>query len=514
VKKPVVAALTAVAVAALVAPTVPAAAVDTVDSSRLREAVTVNGILQHERALYAIAAKNDGIRAVTTQGYADSVTYVTTKLKKAGFKVKTQTFTFPQFTELAPAALSVTAPTPKTLVTQSFEYSGSGNVTGSLVVAGGTVLPPGPEPSTSTSGCDPSDFPAAPDTPTVALVQRGTCDFLVKVQNAQAAGYDAVIIFNEGQEGRTDLINGTLAEPSKVPVVDVDFATGNALAKQVGHGPVTVKVTTSTKINLKAKTKNIIADSPKGKTGETVVVGAHLDSVEAGPGINDNGSGTSTLLEIAEQMKELGYTKKGKLQRQVRFAFWGAEEEGLLGSTYYVSHLSPAATSKIYANLNFDMLGSPNYVRFVYDGDGSDTPAAGPAGSAGIEKIFTDYFAGQKLASAPTAFDGRSDYGPFIEAGIPAGGLFSGAEGIKTDAEAKTYGGTSGVAYDECYHAACDNVTNLNAKALYELGDAAAHATFVLATSKSGIYPDNSRVAAKRAAPAIKLPYKGSKAVS
>ena len=513
-KKPVVAALTAVAVAALVAPTVPAAAVDTVDSSKLREAVTVNGILQHERALYGIAAQNDGNRAATTQGYEDSVKYVTKKLKKAGFKVKTQKFTFPLFTELTPATLAVTAPTPKTLVTQSFEYSGSGDVTGSLVIAGGTVLPPGPEPSTSTSGCDPSDFPAAPSAPTVALVQRGTCDFLIKVQNAQDAGYDAVIIFNEGQEGRTDLVNGTLATPSTIPVVSVDFATGNALADQVGDGPVTVEVTTSTEIDLKAKTKNVIADSPKGKTGETVVVGAHLDSVPAGPGINDNGSGTSTLLEIAEQMKELGYTKKGKLQRQVRFAFWGAEEEGLLGSTYYVSHLSPEATSKIYANLNFDMLGSPNYVRFVYDGDGSDTPDAGPAGSAGIEKIFTDYFAGQKLATAPTAFDGRSDYGPFIEAGIPAGGLFSGAEGIKTDEEAETYGGLGGVAYDACYHAACDNVTNLNAQALYELGDAAAHATFVLATSKSGIYPDNSRVAAKRTkAPAIKLPYQGSKAV-
>ncbi len=513
-KKPAAAAMVALAIAALVAPTAPAAAVDKVDSGRLRQAVTVNGILQHERALYAIAAENDGTRAATTQGYEDSVKYVTKKLKKAGFKVKTQKFTFPLFTELAPATLSVTAPTPQPLVTASFEYSGSGDVTGSLVVAGGTVLPPGAEPSTSTSGCDPSDFPKAPTAPTVALVQRGTCDFLVKVQNAEAAGYDAVIIFNEGQEGRTDLVNGTLATPSTIPVVSVDFATGNALAEEVGDGPVTVKVTTSTKIDLKAKTKNIIADSPKGKTGETVVVGAHLDSVAAGPGINDNGSGTSTILEIAEQMKALGYTKKGKLQRQVRFAFWGAEEEGTLGSEYYVSHLSPEQISKIYANLNFDMLGSPNYVRFVYDGDGSDTPDAGPAGSAGIEKIFTDYFAGQKLATAPTAFDGRSDYGAFIEAGIPAGGLFSGAEGIKTDEEAATFGGTSGVAYDECYHQACDTVSNLNAQALYELGDAAAHATFVLATSKSGIYPDSSRVAAKRAEPAtVKLPYRGSKAV-
>jgi Zn-dependent M28 family amino/carboxypeptidase len=516
VKKPAAAAMAALAVAALVAPTVPAAAVDTVDSTRLREAVTVNGILQHERALYRIATRNDGNRAATTKGYEDSVKYVTKKLKKAGFKVKTQKFTFPLFKELAPAALSVTAPTPQTLVTQSFEYSGSGDVTGSVVIPGGTVLPPSEEPS-STSGCEPGDFPAAPGTPTVALVQRGGCDFLVKVQNAQTAGYDAVIIFNEGQEGRTDLVNGTLATPSTIPVVSVDFATGDALAAQVADGPVTVNVSTSTEIDLEARTKNVIADSPKGKTGETVVVGAHLDSVAEGPGINDNGSGTATLVEIAEQMKKLGYTKKGKLQRQVRFAFWGAEEEGLLGSQHYVDSLSPEQISKIYANLNFDMLGSPNYVRFVYDGDGSDIPATAPAGSAGIEKIFTDYFAGQKLETEPTAFDGRSDYGPFIEAGIPAGGLFSGAEGVKTKEEAEVYGGTAGVAYDECYHAACDDVTNLNEKALFELGDAAAHATFVLATSTSGIYPDGSRVArpGQRSAQAgtASLPFKGNHAV-
>ena len=162
----------------------------------------------------------------------------------------------------------------------------------------------------------------------------------------------------------------------------------------------------------------------------------------AGPGINDNGSGTSTILEIAEQLAALKYTNK--LQRQVRFAFWGAEEPGLIGSEYYVDHLTEAQKAKIYANLNFDMLGSPNYVRFVYDGDGSDTPDAGPPGSDAIEDIFTNYFDSKKLASDPTAFDGRSDYGPFIAEGIPAGGLFSGAEGIKTAEEAATYGGTAG----------------------------------------------------------------------
>jgi Zn-dependent M28 family amino/carboxypeptidase len=232
------------------------------------------------------------------------------------------------------------------------------------------------------------------------------------------------------------------------------------------------------------------------------VVGAHLDSVTAGPGINDNGSGTSTILEIAEEMAELGIRNRQKL----RFAFWGAEEPGLFGSEHYVESLSDAELGTIYANLNFDMVGSPNYVRFVYDGDGSDTPTAGPPGSAQIEAIFNNYFAGQGLASDPTAFDGRSDYGPFIAVGIPAGGLFTGAEGIKTPEQAQVYGGTAGVAYDPCYHQACDTINNVSTKALSEMGDATAHAVMTLARTRTGFFEDGSRVGRTRVATAERGP--------
>lgn len=153
--------------------------------------------------------------------------------------------------------------------------------------------------------------------------------------------------------------------------------------------------------------------------------------------------------------------------------------------------LNDVQLGRIFANLNFDMLGSPNYVRFVYDGDGSDGDA-GPPGSAQIEKVFTDYYAGQGLATEPTPFNGRSDYGPFIEVGIPAGGLFSGAEGEKTPEQAAIYGGTAEQPYDACYHQACDTVNNLNSKALFELGDGAAHGIWTLAASTTGLYEDGS----------------------
>ena len=484
-----------------------ASAIDEVDTKKLRTAVTVNGILEHERAFQRIANANGGTRASGTPGYDASAKYVAGRLKNAGYKVTVQEFTFPFFRVLEPGVSEQLTPTPTEYETETLEYSGSGDVTGPIIPAGGIVIPPTPEPS-SASGCEAGDFDAAPAEPAIALIQRGTCTLEQKVANAVAAGYDAVLFFNEGNPGRTDLPAVTVGAPATIPVNGLTFDGGEDLYEAALAGPVTGRVFASVEVDLNAKTVNVIADSPKGKNkDETIVVGAHLDSVTAGPGINDNGSGSSTILEIAEEMAELKYTKK--LQRQVRFAFWGAEEFNLLGSEYYVGQLTESQQAKIYANLNFDMVGSPNYVRFVYDGDGSDSDPAGPPGSDAIEQIFTDYFTSQGLASEPTAFDGRSDYGPFIAVGIPAGGLFSGAEGIKTPAQAATYGGTAGEPYDPCYHQACDDITNLSTKALFELGDAAAHAVWVLAKSRTGLYPDGSRVAQTTKVAPADLAWKG-----
>ena len=208
------------------------------------------------------------------------------------------------------------------------------------------------------------------------------------------------------------------------------------------------------------------------------------DSVGVGAGINDNGSGSAAILEIAEQLAAVN------LRNKVRFIWFSAEESGLLGSEAYVASLPDAEREKIAAMLNFDMIGSPNFVRFVYDGDLSDSepPEGGaPAGSAEIEELFLAYFASRGLATEPTAFDGRSDYGPFIDAGIPAGGLFTGAEGIKTAAQAAVYGGVAGEQYDPCYHLGCDDLLNLSNPALDQMSDATAHATITLAMSTESI---------------------------
>ena len=224
----------------------------------------------------------------------------------------------------------------------------------------------------------------------------------------------------------------------------------------------------------------MIAETRWGDPDNVIVVGAHLDSVGTGNGINDNGSGSAGILEIAEQLRFV------HPQNKVRFVWFSAEESGLLGSEHYVATLPPEERAKIAAMLNFDMIGSPNFVRFVYDGDTSDSrrrKSARRPGSDEIEQLFLDYFADQGLATEPTAFDGRSDYGPFIAAGIPAGGLFTGAEGIKTPEQAAIYGGVAGAAFDPCYHQGCDRLTNLSDTALEQMGDAAAHATITLAQS-------------------------------
>ncbi|GHJ33026.1 aminopeptidase [Streptomyces hygroscopicus subsp. sporocinereus] len=216
-----------------------------------------------------------------------------------------------------------------------------------------------------------------------------------------------------------------------------------------------------------AKGYNLVADWPGGDDGKVVMAGSHLDSVQAGPGINDNGSGSAAILEVALAVA------KADLQpaKHLRFAWWGDEEDGMVGSTHYVDSLASDEASKIDSYLNFDMLGSPNPGYFVYDDDPE------------LEKVFTDWYAAKDIATEPeTEGDGRSDHAPFKDAGVRVGGLFSGAETTKSQAQADQWGGTAGEAFDPCYHSACDTVSNIDDKALDLNTDAIAHAIWELSS--------------------------------
>lgn len=300
------------------------------------------------------------------------------------------------------------------------------------------------------------------------------------MSNAEAAGATGVIIMNTGTDGSTDSFSGTLGAPAQIPAVGTSFAIGESLAS----ADTTVHLAASTESEVRP-TWNITAQTRRGNPNHVVMAGAHLDSVVDGAGMNDNASGSATLLEVAVQMR------KAKVRSAVRFAWWGAEEQGLLGSTHYVTDLSenhPRKLAQISSYLNFDMIGSPNYGLFVLDGDNSRFPppdaAEGPEGSGEIEAMFHAYFASQGLVSEESAFTGRSDYGPFIDAGIASGGLFTGHEAVKTEEQAQAWGGTAGEVFDHCYHEACDGVENVSVEAIDHNSDAMAHGIFTLANVK------------------------------
>lgn len=441
--------------------------VDTGDSTtELGSAITAEGLLGHLEALQAIADANRGNRSAYSAGYAESADYVAEQLENAGYVVERVPFTVRQ-SEIEEVSLSDgEAEASYGTDYLVFTESGAGEVS-AAITAVDVVVPPGAE-NSSTSGCEAGDFADFPSG-NVALLQRGTCPFSEKVSNAQNAGASAVLIFNEGQAGRRDAFAGSLGGSATVPVLGLSYDLGVTLieAEQV-EVAVQLEVTERSDVNL-------IARTAAGDPGMRLVVGAHMDSVAAGPGINDNGSGTAAILEMAIQLAALDLP----LEHQVQFSFWGAEELGLIGSFDWLQQAQASGElGQVDASFNFDMLASPNGVAFLYDGDGSaaasqwDHPNGVPSGSDVLEGVLLERMG--SLANRPVALGVPSDSYGFVSYGIPTGGLFSGANNIKSSDEASDFGGSSGQPYDACYHQGCDDVGNLDEDLYLSLARAAA----------------------------------------
>ncbi len=468
--------LSVAALSAATLSTIPATADDGADRAPARHQTngTARGVYEHLIELQEIARANDGVRASGTPGYDASRDYIVKRLERAGYNPQVQTFEFPYFKQVSPSTFEQTEPTQTTFVEDEdyalMTYSGSGDVTAPVEGVDLALA----DPASSTSGCEAADF-AGFTAGNIALIQRGACSFHDKIVNAQDAGAVGVIVFNQGTEGRLDAFAGTLGAPvGEVPAIGTSFAIGEALAADGSEAHLATETESETR-----ETYNVIAQTKKGNRKNVVMSGAHLDSVPEGAGINDNGSGSAALLESAEKLADM----KRKPKNRVRFAWWGAEELGLLGSEHYVEDLStnqPRKFNNIALYLNYDMIGSPNYMLGVYDGDNNAFPeeesAPAPEGSAAIERMFVKFFDKLGTGSVPTAFSGRSDYGPFIALNVPAGGLFTGAEGVKSAEEAAMFGGTAGEAYDGCYHQGCDNLGNVNRAAIRANTAAIIHA--------------------------------------
>src|SRR4029453_6553078 len=379
---------------------------------KLLECVTLEGVREHQAALQEIADNNDdpfypGTRAAGTEGYANSVDYVAGLLKDAGYDVTLDPVEFDfQF----PAELRQLTPVQATYETGAFTGSGSGEVTGQVIPVDINLTGD----RASTSGCEAGDFAGIDwsGDADIALIQRGTCFFGDKAHNAELAGAEAVIIFNQGntpdREGLIvadatsitlpDGMTGTITH--NIPVVGASFADGEALARAGSTAHIHVDPS-ETRTDV-----NVIAELPGANDNNVVMAGAHLDSVTAGPGINDNGSGSAALLETALMMAKV------KPENTVRFAWWGDEEGGLVGSTAYVNGLTQAERDRIALYMNYDMIGSPNFIQMVYDADQStfEAPVEIPEGSTAIEDLYESYYTSIGEPYDDTPFDAPKHY--------------------------------------------------------------------------------------------------------
>ncbi|CAB9518214.1 Probable leucine aminopeptidase 2 [Seminavis robusta] len=421
------------------------------ESSSLRDAVSADGVFVHLEALQAVSDANGDSRASGTSAYDASVDYVVRTLQEAGYDPEVQLVSFMLHTVLGPSELAVEGGTiflEDELVETGFTVVGNSG-SGSSTAVGQSVE----------GGCDQSyfsDFVAG----NIALVNDGPCERTDAVFNAQDAGASGVIFY--------ELPDYVTLEPEgvDVPVMHVFIADVGELSGETFS-------MIANKTIVPVTEANVIVDAGNIGGEQIVMAGAHLDSVPGSPGINDDGTGCSALLEIAIQMANLGVTTK----QTVRLAWFAAEEVAVIGSADYLTGLPDEEVARIAAYLNFDMMGSPNYIRAVVAANLNIT------GEDAIAQIFYDYFDSQNLPHVTLTMpsDAASDANPFQAIDIPTGSIFTGHEFPKTEAWAELFGGTVGEHCDPCYHQACDTVDKINKEILEEMSDAASHAILTLA---------------------------------
>ncbi|CAF4194055.1 unnamed protein product [Rotaria sp. Silwood2] len=468
----------------------------------------------HLRELQRLATANNRTRAVNTYGFNQTLDYITDYLStNTNYRVKKTFFPVKNFALVRnPILLSSVDG-----IIKNHTYSTNLSVAEFVHVPYSTSLAFSdfvPLTAIPNYGCSDADWLAASPTPTghVALVQGGDCNFAEKSTIAAKYHPIALLFYNDATFPQPMIFS--LFQTNELPALFLSYYLGQALADAARNPSWNASV----HINIDVMNKgtfpvgNICADTPTGDVTRTIVIGSHSDSVTAGPGINDNGSGSAASLALAVTLARLFQTTNyAKYNYRIRFCWWGAEELGLLGS---VDHVAQAQNSTIVGeriidyliNLNFDMLGSPNYMFGIYDGstvDNATTSRPAIPGSNRVSALFRDWFIRQKLPWDYTAFNGLSDYAPFLQAGIAAGGLFSGADDFKTQEQRDRYdallgqgqGGTADASQDPCYHKACDSIQNINVAGYERMVQAAAYVIEFLARQtdlKAWLYPSTA----------------------
>jgi aminopeptidase Y len=447
----------------------------------LRDAVDPADILADLDRLQEIADSNGGSRATGTSGHEASVDFVAGELRAAGYDVQLLPVSLQVFLQRSPSILRIDGPGAAALEDlrdfKAMTFSASGDVTAKVFALGfNREARPGDR---GGLGCDTADWAAVP-AGVIVLVQPGPCTRHDAVVNAQQAGAVAVVT-SYADWPRDHVLRPTLIQPADilVPVFGTTHAAGLALDDAAAAGS-TVHLTMDTIVEQRSSA-NVIAETPGGDAANVVMLGGHLDSVVDGPGINDDGSGSMTVVEIARELAALTAGAPADGPRwKVRVALWTGEELGLFGSAAYAGALGSQRDGPIRAYLNFDMLGSPNGIRTVYDGSVTSRPAE----SGAISRLFTTALDAAGLAWGLEAEGAVSDHYPLEQVGIPIGGLFSGANELKSADQATRFGGTAGVPMDDCYHLGCDTRANVDPVLLEQLARAAAWVTGALASGE------------------------------
>jgi Zn-dependent M28 family amino/carboxypeptidase len=390
--------------------------------------------------LQSVADEHDGVRAAGTPGYDASVDLVAGALTNFGLDVGTPEVPFTSFRD-AGSSVEVGGRTfagPDEA--RALIYSPSGDVSGPVVMLNG-------------SGCDADDFEAVPEG-AVAVSLEGGCLRRDQAVNASTAGVAALVV-GYPDRGPGEIFRPTLLDPGgiEVPVVSVTGEAVEALEMAARAGePARVTVQT---VLEQSTSRNVIAQAGDGP--RVVMVGAHLDSVLDGPGINDNGSGVAAVLEIARAAAAEGVPDGWA----VRIGLWGAEEFGTIGSRAYASELPP---NEVVAYLNLDMAGSVNGLTLVYD------EAGAAPGSADITALYEAWLEERGEPFEVVDIGGSSDHFGFAEAGIPTGGLFAGA--AATGSASNPSANPTGPAPDPCYHIGCDDLANVDLDRVVLFADA------------------------------------------
>lgn len=441
--------------------------------------------MRHLENLMQVAKQGDGTRSRSSGGFHGSVAYVEHTLHAAGLSPRRVSFEVPTFEVLGPGELAWVSPEARALAPARHRLQAGdflplrGSPPGAVTAEVAPVAVALGLGNTSTSGCSPADFDDGHGhslvAGRVALLQRGSCPFVEKIRNAEAAGARAALVFNQGDTPlRRGLLEGGLdgrgtAHDVGIPALFITTGAAEAMLARLASTPLLVRVGADTAWRLE-RVPNVVLDIPGERDGEIFALGAHLDSVDDGPGMNDNASGTAALLEIALTLAAC------RPARRLRFFFWGAEEEGLLGSRAYVTSLSDTERRALRGYVNLDMLAAPNHAFMLTDGDGSRFGEVGPAGSGELEAFFRADFTAHGHPLVESRYMGRSDDKPFFDAGVGVVMLGAGYDGQKTPEQAALFGGVAGKPFDPCYHRACDDLGNVNAKALLVITASVARA--------------------------------------